>query len=258
MTASYPTSVHAKAAQAIVDFFQTDGRAATVQLVNSCARGKATPDSCLDIVVVVEPAIFAHEGVSLEAQWQTFYQTDPIFKQLKARGAFSVVHLDIINGVYTPITWDDGGGPDGFELEIGNHLFYGISLWQQGDYLARLKAQWLPYYDETLRQHRLTMVSHACREDLAHIPLYAARGLYFAAFDRLYRASQEFLQALFISRRTYPIAYNKWMREQLVEILGLPAVYQQLTTLYELDSFTEQALLNKKEVLAQLMEDCGL
>lgn len=29
------------------------------------------------------------------------------------------------------------------------------------------------------------------------------------------------MQALFIARRTYPIAYDKWIREQVVDILGL-------------------------------------
>ena len=54
--------------------------------------------------------------------------------------------------------------------------------------------------------------------NLHHIPLYIKRGLYFQSFDRLYNAYQEFLQALFISRCTYPIAYNKWIREQVEEI----------------------------------------
>ncbi len=54
------------------------------------------------------------------------------------------------------------------------------------------------------------------------------RGLYFQAFDRLYNAHQEFLQALFISRRTYPIVYNKWIHEQIVDILHLPELYESI------------------------------
>jgi len=35
------------------------------------------------------------------------------------------------------------------------------------------------------------------------------RELHFYAFDRLYHALQEFLQAVFIAHRVYPIAYDK-------------------------------------------------
>ena len=255
LQAIYPTQAHAQAAQAITTFFRADGNASAILLVNSCARGKATPDSCLDIIVLVDPETFALCGAELELRWQAFYQSDPAFIQLKQTGLFSVVHLDIINGIYTPTEWDDGGGPDGFELEVGNHLAYSVSLWETGDYLAHLKAQWLPYYDETLRQKRLAMVCHACREDLAHIPLYSERGLYFAAFDRLYRASQEFLQALFISRGTYPIAYNKWIQEQLAELLGLPDLYRRLLRLYEINRLDGPNLVAKARDLESMLSE---
>ena len=49
---SYPTDAHARAADAIVEFFATRAETDAVLLVNSCARGKATRDSCLDIAVL--------------------------------------------------------------------------------------------------------------------------------------------------------------------------------------------------------------
>jgi hypothetical protein len=36
------------------------------------------------------------------------------------------------------------------------------------------------------------------------------------------------LQALFVERRTYPLAYNKWIREQVTEWLTLPGLYEEL------------------------------
>src|SRR5207253_3099325 len=51
---------------------------------------------------------------------------------------------------------------------------------------------------------RLAMVREACARDLEAIPFLLNRGLYFQAFDRLYKAFQEFLQALFVARRIYP------------------------------------------------------
>ena len=52
-----------------------------------------------------------------------------------------------------------------------------------------------------------------------------ARRLYFQPFDRQYNAYREVLQAMFITWRAYPIAYNKWIREQVEEILGLPELH---------------------------------
>ena len=95
----------------------------------------------------------------------------------------------------------------------------------------RVRSRWLPFYDEGLRARRLAMVREACLYDLDHVPFFLERGLPFQAFDRLYKAQQEFLQGLFIARRVYALAYNKWIREQVVEWLGLPDVFDQLMRL---------------------------
>lgn len=123
--------------------------------------------------------------------------------------------LDFVDGCFVPTPRDWTSGPDEFELEIGNTLVYSVSLCERGPYFKRLKAKWLPYHDEELRQERLATVRQFCLNNIDHIPLYVDRGLYFQAFDRLYNAFQEFLQALFISRRTYPVSYDKWIREQI-------------------------------------------
>jgi hypothetical protein len=117
-----------------------------------------------------------------------------------------------------------------------------------------LKRQWLPYYAEPLRQQRLQRVRFYCLNNLHHIPLYLDRGLYFQSFDRLYNAYQEFLQALFISRRTYPIAYNKWIHEQIVDILHLPDLYRQLSHLFEIKHFESREMLEKARQVEQLLE----
>jgi len=53
--AAYPTPEHQTAANTITDFFVSNFKIDAVLLVNSCARGKATRDSCLDIVVLAKP-----------------------------------------------------------------------------------------------------------------------------------------------------------------------------------------------------------
>ena len=99
------------------------------------------------------------------------------------------------------------------------------------------------------------MVRGFCLNNLDHIPLFVARGLYFQSFHRLYDAFREFLQALFISRRTYPIAYDKWIREQVEEILGRPDLYRRLPGLFEISHFESDEIARKAEELRALLED---
>lgn len=254
LRAAYPTIEHEKAAQAIVEFFVGGFKIDAVLLVNSCARGKATRDSCLDIDVLVAPERLDVPRDTLEKRWDEFYTSGQVFKALAAVGKYSAVHLDFLDGAFEPKERDEAAGPDSFEIEIGNSLVYSVPLWQGSEYLADLKRRWLPYYDETLRRQRLSMVRHYCLNNLNHIPLYSERGLYFQCFDRLYNAYREFLQALFMSRRVYPIAYNKWIREQVEEILGLPELYARLTALFEIKQFAGPGIVEKAKEVEQLLE----
>jgi len=177
-----------------------------------------------------------------------------VIQNLYKVGKYSVVHPDFISGNFTPLEQDEAAGPDDFELQIGNFLAYSSPLWQGSDYFTQLKKKWLPYYNEELRLQRLERVRWFCLNNLHHIPLYVDRGLYFQSFDLLYNAYQEFLQALFIARRTYPIAYNKWIHEQVVELLGLPELYKQLTHLFELNNFESAEISNKAREVEELLE----
>jgi hypothetical protein len=252
--AAYPSPEHKEAAEAILEFMTTTFQLEAVLLVNSCARGQATRDSCLDIVVLARPEILQTERNSWEKEWTSFNGTDPVIQRLKTVGRYSVVHLDFTDGVFESEERDEAAGPDSFELEVGNFLAYSFTLWQGSDYLAHLKQQWLPYYTEHLRQQRLQMVRFYCLNNLHHIPGYIDRGLYFQAFDRLYNAYQEFLQALFIARRTYPLAYNKWIQEQIVDILELPDLYSQLSHLFEIKQFESSEILAKAQEVEALLE----
>ncbi len=255
LSPQYPTIAHERAAQVIVGFFSKREETEAVLLVNSCARGKASKDSCLDVVVLALPEALADLGRVLEADWDDFYKSDAIFRDLEGVGKYSEVHLDIVDGRYRPLVRGWTGGPDSFELEIGNHLAYSAPLWGTLDYYRQLQARWLPYYGDALRSKRLAVVRRFCLNNLDHIPLYVERGLYFQSFDRLYNAYREFLQALFISRRTYPIAYDKWIKEQVEEILGLPQLYIQLTRLFEIRQFESRELIEKGEDLRHLFEE---
>jgi predicted nucleotidyltransferase len=249
----YPTPLHQHAAEAITAFFDLP-EVAAVMLVNSIARGVGTPESDLDVAVLVQPGVGAPEMAALEARWRQHYHAQAVFQKLRAAGRFTGVHLDVLDGQFVPETWDDGGGPDGFELGIGNLLAYSATLSERGTALADLRARWLPYYEPELRARRLAMVTDACRYDLEHVPFFVDRGLHFQVFDRLYKAFQEFLQALFIARHVYPIAYNKWIHEQVAVRLGLPELYAQLPQVLEIPRLESDATAGKAALLRDLLD----
>lgn len=252
MEAKYPTQEHEAAAEAAVSFFAARPETQAVLLTCSCARGKATKDSCLDISLLVLPDA---DKAYIKRAWNSLCESEAVFKDMIQVGKYSHVDLDITDGCFTPGYHGWTSGPDSFELEIGNTLVYSVPLWEKGGYLQRLKDHWLPYYDEAIQADRLAMVTLYCLNNLDHIPLFVDRGLYFQAFDRLYHAFGEFLQALFISRRTYPIAYDKWIEEQIVEILGLPELYPQLPMLLEIHDFRSREIISKADAVHQLLQE---
>jgi predicted nucleotidyltransferase len=250
---SFPTPQHQQVAEIAGEFFAARPEVDTVLVVNSCARGQATPESDLDMAILVSPATSAQAMRDLEAQWLAYASAHEHVSAFKQHSRFSAVHLDVIDGRYEPAEWDDGGGPDYFEISVGNHIVYSAPLGAAGPYLQQLRSQWLPYYDEGPRQRRLAMVRDACAYDLDFVPFYQQRGLHFQAFDRLYKAFHEFLQALFIARRAYPIAYNKWIREQVVNWLGLPELYPVLPPILSVPDIESPALSDKVHALRGLL-----
>ena len=158
LQAKYPTLEHQNAADAIADFFVSRYKIDTVLLVNSCARGKATRDSCLDMVVLANPDGSRSSLKDLEAGWEEFEKSNQAVQALYKAGKYSVVHPDFIHGVFIPQEQDEAAGPDDFEIQIGNFLAYSVPLWEGSDYFMQLKGQWLPFYGEELRQQRLDRV----------------------------------------------------------------------------------------------------
>jgi len=248
---AYPTPTHARAAQAVVEHFSNRAETRAVVLVNSLARGRGTPDSDLDMLVLVAPG----DDVSdLRASWERFRVTDSRIIGLLATGPLSALHLDIEEGVIPVPDHPADEYPDAFELMIGNWLARGVALWERDGFHQRLRRQWLPYYDDSLRARRLAEVRACCVEQLDYIPGYIERGLHFQAFARLWRGFQLFLQALFINRRIYPIAYDKWVHEQVVDILELPDLYAHLPNLFEIRKFESDEVAAKAAHLRYLLD----
>jgi hypothetical protein len=248
---AYPTEAHERAASAITSYFASRGETDAVLLTNSCARGKATQDSCLDMQVVVPTEAVA----TVEDEWRAFAAESDAIADLYRAGRFSELHLDVWDGVVVPGVIDDEGF-DYLEVSVGNLFVYSAPLLTRGDRFAHLADQWLPFYDEGLRRERLESARwFVLDNNLERIPWFIRRELYFQAFDRFYRAFQGFLLGLHVARRTYPLAYNKWIREQVAETLGLPDLYARLPPLFELDRFESRALELKAAQLRDLVDE---
>ncbi|MBD0333737.1 MAG: nucleotidyltransferase domain-containing protein [Chitinophagaceae bacterium] len=252
--ATFPTNLHLQTAELTGAYLSAFPIVDTFLVLNSCARGQAVPESDLDFAVLVHPDAPSAELLDLKQKWQSFTTTNPDILHYKKSHRFAYLHLDIIDGRFLPTRWDEGGGPDQFEVEIGNRIAYAAPLSKEGVYFHQLKNQWLPYYDETLRRRRFAMIKSACEYDIDHIPILIKRGLYFQAFDRLYKAFQEFLQILFIAHKTYPIAYNKWIKEQVESLLGLPGLYVQLPSIISVNDLESVEMIEKGTALWGLME----
>ena len=252
-SSAFPTSEHERAAAAVVAFFSPVRAVEGVLLTGSCARGRATRDSCLDIAVLVAPGMATRDRSELASEWEAHRDSAAVFRNLLGAGRYAQVDLDVIDGQFEPAPRHWTSGPDEFELAIGNTLVYSVPLWERAGYLGELRSRWLPYYGDDLRRERLAGVIRYCKNNLDHIPLYVERQLFFQSFNRFYDAFREFLQALFIARRTYPIAYDKWVREQVVDILGLAELYPRLPALLEIDRLEGQAMVHKAAQLRELL-----
>ncbi len=247
----YPTLEHEAAAQKLVEVFRKDRRVMSILLIGSCAQNKASKDSCLDVVFFV-----ANRGEigPVRDRFEQLYRRSGEFDRLTRVGKYSHVDLIVSDGKIRLQEREWTSGPDDFELEIGNFFVYSVVLFDRANYFERMKKPYVPFYAESLRQKRLGKVKMYLFNNLDHIPLYVKRGLVFNGFSRLYNASKEFLQALFISRKVYPISYDKWIKEQLVEILNEPELYGQFVKLYEINTLESEELIHKAEQLRVLAQ----
>ncbi len=251
----FPTQLHRDTAELVNHFFLAKPAVDTVLVVNSCARGQASPESDLDFAILIKPGIPEIEINLLEKAWKVYVEQQSSILKYRQSNPYAHLHLDLIDGHYIPEHAGKGEPINYFELEIGNQLCYSAPMHSPGDYFLQLRKEWLPFYSEELRSQRLKMATDACRYDLNHIPIFTKRELYFQAFDILYKAFQEFLQALFISNRVYPIAYNKWIKEQIVNRLNKPELYNSLLPILSVRNFESDEINENAIMLNQLLEN---
>jgi len=252
---SFPTVIHQATAEIVRDYFLAIPYVDTILVVNSCARGVAVPESDLDFAILVNADATTTQIRNIETNWQIYSQEQPTFLKYRRFSQFAHLHLDIITGNYTPAVIEVAEPADYFELEIGNQIRYSAPMGNAGPYYQILQNTWLPYYNEELRLKRLSATRNACEYDLDHIPFFINRSLHFQAFDILYKAFQEYLQALFIANKTYPIAYNKWIKEQVVKWLDKPDLYPDLSPIFSVSNIESNEINDNAGMLRVLLNN---
>jgi hypothetical protein len=167
---------------------------------------------------------------------------------------WSAVDLDLTAGVFEAGDHGWTSGADSFELEVGNTIAWSHPLLRRGGRYDALCDEYLPYYDRALRHDRLAMVIRYARNNLEHVVPYALRNLGFQAYKRLHHAIEEYLQALFIERRIYALAYDKWIREQLEFVLQEPGIYEELASILPTPSLRVHRLADRAARLGALVD----
>jgi hypothetical protein len=247
--ASFPTEAHRLAADAAAAFLRTLREVDAVLVVGSAARRADAND--LDLCALVADGATA---ARVEERFEEFAAGSPELRALRGVGPFVECDLHALDGEFAPGPRGWTSGPEPFELDIGNEVAYSVPLWERNDHYRRLRERWLPYYGDDLRAARLAEARMYFANDVDHVPVMVARGEPFHAFHRLYLAFQEFLQCLFIERRTYPIAYDKWIREQVEGLLGLPGLYAELPSLIGVAGLDATAIARNAERLRDLLD----
>ena len=195
------------------------------------------------------------KGSTLEEQWKLHYKQSCFFRAFEESGRITEVHCYTFNGNFTEdcVEWD--GGPDPFEIEIGNTLVYSYPLAEFSNRFSRLTRDWLPYYAEERRLRRLKMNEGYLLDHIDRIEPYVVRDLHFQANSRLRWAFEKFLQNLFISKRVYPLCYDKWIKLQITEILVIGDLMPKLGKLFEISDFYSYDLISKGDLLLDLYKE---
>src|SRR4051794_30478176 len=94
----FPTIRHQHAATAAAQYFLDIANVDSILVVNSCARGLATPESDLDMAILVKPGTTADDMKVMEGKWQTYSRGNEAISKYRQSNQFAHLHLDIIDG----------------------------------------------------------------------------------------------------------------------------------------------------------------
>lgn len=243
----------------LVDYFRHYPGVYAVVLIGSLARGKAVEGSCIDLFM------FLHKK-HLDSLASTI--TSRIEAYSRMNGRICYYDGDVEGGIDFGNIRVDLGFTDGdfngdnessfditrdeFETTVGNLLVYSIPLYQEGKKFQRLRQRYLPFYDDCLRSMRLKGTAEEFSYKIWKTRWLAEREEYFAALEALLESQRIFLQHLFVKERKYPIDYSNWLKDQCAEILAMPKLYPELTSIINGIELDKNCIFEKSYMLERL------
>ncbi len=270
---AFPTAEHRRVAFTLAHhFFFGDPAVKAVLLSGSLARGRGAESSCVDITVMVPPPdweAFLGRANELAERLRTketrpvpfgdgcavfFSRADLISASVPGVGDLPAsIRADVgyHNGIIEP-RFNALPREDDFELAAGNLAVYSVALLERDGWWTMWRRQFLPYFSEDVREAKRLAVEGDFWHNIRTVREMADRGLLFHGVERTLFAFKYLLQALFLRQGKYPIDYMKHVREQVVEILGLPELVPELEEAFDFGKLSPEGLRSRADYLANL------
>jgi predicted nucleotidyltransferase len=262
---SYPSDVHREIVERLVKYYSKWRSVYAVVVVGSLANGFAAADSDVDLCVLTDNfdskqyarsnqiRFDAYERMGARVEWR--YRGIEEFLYF----GDTRVDLDFSTGDYTAFTDPFDVVRDGYELSLGNVFVYGapVYLRSDGKYWAKRRGI-LPYYDDALRSVRMEALKREFAYKSARVARNAERGNLLMALEDLVYAWREFAQLVFMSKRVYPVSYDKWLAQQDQRLLGSKLLCEANSEVFgDAGLNTEQGLKHAADRLRRLFAEAS-
>lgn len=252
---TFPTPRHAALVSALRDLFGAEDDVSAILLGGSLARGRGGPASDVDLLLLVPAdrlAAFATRPRDYAALGATGVEAEPDGVALDFGGL--PAHIWMTDGKLAPRA-SGSVLDDPFELEVAALYVNARPLLDRDGLRGRLGARYLPFYDEGLRRQRLRRLAGEFASHCAALEDQAARGLGFAAIDRLHTAFRAFVLGLFLANRRYPLDLMKHLEEQVGDGLGRADLLPAMRGVLALRALHPAALTERAHRLRSLWRD---
>jgi len=256
---SFPNQEYGLILERMCGYFGRYPGTNAVVLTGSLARGKAVEGSCIDLAVFLSRKAFASLGSTVDRRARAYARLGGAIcyhsGNVEGGVSFGDIRVDLIftDGRLDPKQEDSFDVTrDEFETTVGNLLVYSVPMYVKGKAYQRLKERYLPFYDDRMRAIRLQATATEFKHKSWKARWLAERGHYIPALYSLLEAQRIFVQHLFIRERKYPIDYTKWLGEQCEEVLQMPDLYQELTSVLDGIDLTRDGVGEKVALMEAL------
>jgi hypothetical protein len=250
----FPTARHARLTRALAALFADEADLSAALLGGSLARGRGHPASDVDLLLLIpHDRLLAYRARDRAPKFAAIgadrVETEPDGVALDFGGL--AAHVWMTDGELRPRA---GGAvlDDPFELEVAALFVNARLLLDRDGRYGQLRARYVPFYEEALRQARLLALAGEFADHCAAVESLAERALHFAAVARLLTAFRAFVLGLFLARRRYPLDLLKHLEEQVAEGLGRPDLLPALRSVLALPTLDGPALAERAGQLRAL------